>query len=73
MNKFLLEHAQVYLLEKPNMKKLNEVFASQDSSEIRIYYMILALIEKKNVRIGVDTMYEDFKIKKIINKNEEER
>ena len=40
---------------------------------IRIYYMILALIEKKYVRIGVDSMYEDFKIKKTINKDEEER
>ena len=73
INKFLLEHAQVYLLEKPNMQKLNEVFGSQDSADIRIYYMILALIEKKYVRIGVDSMYEDFKIKKTINKDEEER
>ena len=73
MNKFLLEHAQVYLLEKPNIQKLNEVFGLQDSTDIRIYYLILALIEKKYVRIGVDTMYEDFKIKKTINKDEEER
>lgn len=64
INKFLLEHAQVYLLEKPNIKKIDEVFGSQDNSVTRIYYMILALIEKKYVRIGVDTMYKDFKIKK---------
>lgn len=64
MNKFLLEHSQVYLFEKPNIQKLNEIFGLQDSNSIRIYYLILALIEKKYVRIGVDTMYEDFKIKK---------
>lgn len=66
------QFTQVYLLEPLNYEQIKTSYNINPNDDFeKIYRMIKALIKKGNVKIGIDTMYEDFNInqlKKIIIK-----
>lgn len=58
------EHTQVYLLEPLNYEQIENSYGNDPGDDFqRIYGMINALIQMGNIKIGIDTMYEDLKIK----------
>ena len=57
-------HTQVYLLEPLNFEKIQKFYCNIEKSDFeRIYSMINFLIKIGNIKIGLDNMYDDFKIK----------
>lgn len=61
------EHTQVYLLEPLNYEQIKNSYGNDPGDDFqRIYGMINALIQMGNIKIGLDTLYEDFKIKQRI-------
>ncbi len=57
------KHTQVYLLEPLNYEQIKKNYGNDPRDDFeRVYTMIMALIQMGNIKVGLDTMYEDFKI-----------